>query len=541
MSSSGFGRPCCRCCLWTETTDRTRNLFPTPGVGKNVEEARTRAGVSGVVAVALALGFGELLAGLFEGVPSPLASVGSFVVDSSPSFVRDLAIGVFGTADKAALAVGTSIIALAVGWYTGIGTKRRPWAGPAVFGLFATLGVVAGWDEPLAEPVPLVVATALAAVSGWLVLAFMLEAVSGVEQPTDGLSGDSSRRRFIRLAVGTSAAAVVAGTAGRTLLTRLPDLPAVEIAASGSSAIPLADEHFFEIDGISPVVIPNQDFYRIDTALVVPAVDESEWSLRVHGLVDSEVELGYADLLAMEIVEEYVTIACVSNDVGGDLVGNALWSGVRLTDILDMAGVRPEATQLVGRSIDRFTAGFPSDLAYDGREPLVALGMNGEPLPRRHGFPARLIVPGLYGYVSATMWLTEIELTTWDEFDGYWIPRGWAKEAPIKTQSRIDVPTGRQSLAPGANVIAGVAWAPLRGIERVEVQVGTGPWQTAELSVPLSDTAWVQWKAVVSLEAGRHRVRVRATDGTGRAQTAEEMSPRPDGATGHHDILVRVE
>ncbi len=209
--------------------------------------------------------------------------------------------------------------------------------------------------------------------------------------------------------------------------------------------------------------------------------------------------------------------------------------------VLDMAGVRPEASQLVGRSIDGFTAGFPPELAYDGRDPLIALGINGEPLPRRHGFPARLIVPRIYGYVSATKWPTEIELTTWDAFDGYWIPRGWAKEAPIKTESRIDVPKRRQMLESGPNVIAGIAWAPLRGIERVEVQVDDGPWREAELTAPLSDTAWVQWMAVVALEAGRHQVRVRATDGTGQIQTAQEASPRPDGATGHHEILVQVE
>ncbi len=506
-----------------------------------VEEVRTRAGISGVVAVAVALGVGELLAGLFDGVPSPLASVGGLVVDSSPSFVKDLAINVFGTADKAALAIGTSVIALAFGWYAGVQAARRLWVGLAVFGLFGSLGVAAGWGEPFAEPVPLVVATALAAVSGWLALAMLLESVGSVEEPTDGLSGDFSRRRFIRLAVGTSAAAAVAGSVGRALVTHLPDVPEVEIAAPTSGGTLLAEENVFEIEGLSPVVVPNDDFYRIDTALVVPSIDQTEWSLRVHGLVDSEIVLGYQDLLAMDIVEEYVTIACVSNEVGGDLVGNALWSGVRLTDVLDLAGVRPEASQLVGRSIDGFTAGFPPNLVYDGRDPLIALGMNGEPLPRRHGFPARLIVPGLYGYVSATKWLTEIDLTTWDDFDGYWIPRGWAKEAPIKTQSRIDVPTQRQTLEPGTNVIAGVAWAPLRGVDRVEVQVGDGPWQEADLTAPLSETAWVQWKAVVSLDAGRHQVRVRATDGSGETQTSEEASPRPDGATGHHEIVVRVE
>ena len=481
-----------------------------------------------------------MLAGLFDAVPSPLASVGGLVVDRSPSFVKDFAIAVFGTADKAALAIGTSVVALLVGWQAGIQTARRFWVGPTVFGLFGLLGIVAGWSEPFVEPVPLVVATAMASVSGWLVLRLLLESAAQIEEPTDGLSGDASRRRFIRLAVGTSAAAAVAGASGRALLTRLRELPEVEIAAPTSAAAAVVGENSFAIEGISPIVVPNNQFYRIDTALLVPSIDETDWSLRVHGLVDSEVVLSYEDLLAMEIVEDYVTIACVSNEVGGDLVGNALWSGVRLTDVLDMAGLQPEAGQLVGRSIDGFTAGFPPDLAYDGRNPLIALGMNGDPLPRNHGFPARLIVPGLYGFVSATKWLTEIEITTWDGFDGYWIPRGWAKEAPIKTQSRIDVPTSRQVLDPGPNVIAGVAWAPLKGIDRVEVQIGDGEWQAAEVSSPLSDRAWVQWKAEVDLESGRHQVRVRATDGTGQTQTAEEVSPRPDGATGHHEVRLQV-
>lgn len=488
----------------------------------------------------MALGVGELLAGIFDAVPSPLASVGGVVVDSTPAFVEDFAIAVFGTADKAALAIGTSVTVLLVGWFTGIQTARRSWVGPVVFGLFGLLGILVGRSEPFAEPVPLVTATALASVSGWLVLTLLLQSAARVEEPTDGLSEDVSRRRFIRLAIGTSAAAAVAGATGRSLLTRVPDVPEIEIAAPRSAAPSVVGANSFAIEGITPIIIPNDEFYRIDTALLVPSIDETDWSLRVHGLVDSEVVLSFDDLLAMDIVEDYVTIACVSNQVGGELIGNALWSGVRLTDVLDMAGVLPEASQLVGRSIDGFTAGFPPDLAYDGRNPLIALGMNGDPLPRRHGFPARLIVPGLYGYVSATKWLTEIELTTWDGFDAYWIPRGWAKQAPIKTQSRIDVPTSSQVLNPGPNVIAGVAWAPLRGIDRVEVQIGNGEWQAADISTPLSDRAWVQWKAEVELESGRHQVSVRATDGTGETQTAERASPRPDGATGYHQVRLRV-
>lgn len=332
----------------------------------------------------------------------------------------------------------------------------------------------------------------------------------------------------------------MAGAAGRLLLTRVVDLPDVDLEPLDGATPDDLSEYSFDVAGITPVVVPTEDFYRIDTALIVPSVDERRWQLRVHGLVEREVVLGYDELLAMDRVEEYVTIACVSNEVGGDLVGNALWSGVRLTEVLDRAGVRPEAGQLVGRSVDGFTAGFPVEAAFDGREPLIALGMNGGPLPRRHGFPARLIVPGLYGYVSATKWLSEIELTTWDEFDGYWIPRGWAKEAPIKTQSRIDAPSPRRDQPAGTIVLGGVAWAPLLGVEAVEVRVDGGVWLPAEISVPLSSAAWVQWKASVELPPGRHVVEVRATDGTGQPQPEAVAPPRPDGATGYHSVVLRV-
>lgn len=500
----------------------------------------TRFGIAGLVGAGIALGVGELLAGLFGAVPSPLASVGGWVVDSAPPFVKDTAIAVLGTADKPALAIGTSIIALFIGWFAGIRAAKNRWVGLAVFGGFGLVGVIAGRGEPLAELIPLIAALAVAASAGWIALELLTQTARTVAEPTDGLSGDSSRRKFIRLAAGGSAAAVVAGVAGRQLLTRLPEVPEFEDVPLNATGVGLLDENQFDVAGLSPIVVPNEDFYRIDTALVVPSIDETDWSLRVHGLVDGELDLSYDDLLGMEIVEDYVTIACVSNEVGGGLVGNALWGGVRLSEVLDMAGVKPEASQLVGRSIDGFTVGFPPELVYDGREPLIAVAMNGEPLPRAHGFPARLIVPGLYGFVSATKWLTEIELTTWDDFDAYWIPRGWAKEAPIKTQSRIDVPDPRHTLVAGDNTVAGVAWAPLKGIDRVEVQVDDGPWQKAELSVPLSDRSWVHWRIVLPLDIGRPVIRVRATDGTGQTQTSEGAPPRPDGATGHHEVRLSV-
>lgn len=312
------------------------------------------------------------------------------------------------------------------------------------------------------------------------------------------------------------------------LPTAVPPLPPPPAAAS------------FPEPGLGPLVTPNETFFRIDTALSVPRVDLDAWRLRVHGLVDRPYELTFEELLGMDVVERYLTLACVSNEVGGGLVGNAAWLGVPLAGILERAGVRDGADQLVGRSVDGFTVGFPTAAALDGREALVAVGMNGEPLPFEHGFPARLVVAGLYGYVSATKWLSEIELTTWDAFDAYWVPRGWSKEAPIKTQSRIDTPRGGSRLGPGPRVIAGVAWAPNVGIERVELQVDDGEWVPAELAEALDSDTWRQWRLPWSPAPGPHTLRVRATDASGATQTSATAPPAPDVATGWHTVQVTV-
>ena len=288
--------------------------------------------------------------------------------------------------------------------------------------------------------------------------------------------------------------------------------------------------------------MPNDGFYRIDTALIVPRVDVATWTVKVSGMVDKPLSFTYDQLAAMPIFEQYVTIACVSNEVGGDLVGNALWRGVHLRDVLAMAGVQPGATQIVGRSVDGFTVGFPTAWAMDpSRDPMIALGMNGEPLPVEHGYPARLIVPGLYGYVSATKWLAEIELTTLEAFDAYWVPLGWAKEAPILTQSRIDVPRDRRGGSRSdRSPIAGVAWAPDRGISKVEIRIDEGAWQPATLSAAISKATWVQWEVGWNAPPGDHTIEVRATDGTGEVQTDQVTPPAPDGARGHHTIRVHV-
>jgi len=354
---------------------------------------------------------------------------------------------------------------------------------------------------------------------------------------------DLGRRRFVALAVGAGSLALAAGSVGRVLargglsaaarartVLRRPGSPLPPAPTGLEAATP----------GISPLFTPVDRFYRIDTALVVPDVDVASWRLGVSGMVDRPFSLSYDELASLPQVEADITLCCVSNEVGGRLVGTARWQGVLLQDLLDRAGVRPGATQLVGRAVDGFTVGFPTSVLADGRQALVALGMGGEPLPLRHGFPARLVVPGLYGYVSATKWLQELELTTLDAFDAYWIPRGWAKQAPIKTSARIDVPRLGPRLTAGRQAVAGVAWAPTRRIDRVEVQVDDGPWAQAELGPEVSPDAWRQWVWTWDAAPGSYRLRVRATDGSGQQQDPEQRPPAPDGATGLHQVRVTV-
>ncbi len=300
-----------------------------------------------------------------------------------------------------------------------------------------------------------------------------------------------------------------------------------------------------EVPGISPFITPispKNEFYRIDTALTVPQVDPDNWRLRITGLVDNPYELTYHDIRAMRLSDYVITLSCVSNRVGGNLVDNAVWTGVPLNVLLQRAGVQRGAQQLVGRSVDDFTAGFPTTAAYDGRNAILAIGMNNEPLPTRHGFPARIVVAGLYGYVSAVKWLEEIHLTTWDGFDGYWVPRGWSKRGPIKTQSRIDVPGRNADLKVGQMTsVAGIAWAPTRGIRRVEVKIGGEDWAPCRLGEAVGDESWVQWhREWTPATTGRHDIQVRATDGTGTTQGSYRIPSKPNGAEGHHTITVNV-
>jgi DMSO/TMAO reductase YedYZ molybdopterin-dependent catalytic subunit len=386
-----------------------------------------------------------------------------------------------------------------------------------------------------------VLSAALQAGAGFQVLVVLL----GWAAPATGVS-PASRRRFLAGAGALGLAAVAGGLVGRFSTegrAQQAGSAAVAIPGSVDPAPTVTPDTGFELAGITPVVTPNDDFYRIDTALVTPAVDLAAWRLRVHGLVEREVVMTFDELVALPLVDRYVTIACVSNEVGGNLIGNAKWTGVRLADVLDMAGVKPEATQVVPRSVDGWAAGFPTSWVMAPERPrdaLIAVKMNDVPLPAAHGFPARLIVPGLYGYVSATKWLSDIELTTWEAFDSYWVPRGWAKEAPVLTQSRIDTPRNGASLRAGTVPLGGVAWAMDRGISRVEVRVDDGSWQEARLAEAIGPQTWVQWRFDAQLDPGAHNLHVRATDDTGTVQEERRTPPDPDGARGYHAILVQV-
>jgi DMSO/TMAO reductase YedYZ molybdopterin-dependent catalytic subunit len=500
---------------------------------------KQRHGYAGMAAVAVTLGITELFAGMFSSVPSATASIGAIVVDLSPGWLESFATSVFGTYDKLVLGVGIFVVAVLLGGFVGRRSVRNAVPLLSAFGLLGAVAVFAQLDEPGAATGAVIASMFVAVGIGIASFYGFRRLFEPVERDvTDGDVTDIGRRRLLLgVATAVTVTAVSIGVGRAMLRSRSEaqraalDLPIpVETMADPTAA------HDFGLAGVSPVVVGNDTFYRIDTALVVPAVDPEMWSLKIHGLVDREIELSYRDIHDMDHIERYTTLACVSNEVGGRYVGNALWTGVLLKDVLAMAGVQAGAEQVVGRSVDGWTAGFPIEYALDDREAMVAVGMNREVLPTHHGFPARLVVPGLYGYVSATKWLTEIELTTWDSFDGYWVPRGWAKEGPIKTQSRIERPRHNSSIDAGSYTLGGVAWAPTRGITAVEVQIDDGPWVQAELAESLDDKSWRLWKLDIDAEAGPHTARVRATDGAGYTQTSERVNPRPNGAEGYHIV-----
>ncbi|GLH97972.1 molybdopterin-dependent oxidoreductase [Phytohabitans aurantiacus] len=495
-----------------------------------------RGGLIGVGAAAVALGVAEVIA-VFTGARSaPLVAVGGVVVDHVPEPLKQFAIDTFGVHDKTALLSGTVVLLAAFAAAIGILALRSFWYGVAGIAAFGLIGVAAALTRPDAGP-----AAALPSLLGALVAGGVLWAL--IELPDVG-EHEVDRRRLltgVALAVG---AAAVSGFGGRWLATRRSVSEArnavvLPTPASPAPAVPAGAD--LSLTQLAPYVTSNSAFYRIDTALVVPQVDPVDWQLKIHGRVRRPMTLTFEQLLARPMIERYVTLACVSNEVGGDLIGNARWLGVPLKDLLDEVEPLDGADQVVGRSADGWTCGTPTAVLRDGRDAMLAVGMNGEPLPVEHGFPVRVVVPGLYGYVSACKWVTELELTSFADFDAYWVPRGWAAQAPIKTQSRIDTPRGRNNLVAGPVAVAGVAWAQHRGIAKVEVRVDGGPWQAATLARTVSIDTWVQWSWQWQATRGEHTLQVRATDTEGAVQPEEQRPPDPDGATGWHSVDVEVE
>ncbi|MET8309017.1 molybdopterin-dependent oxidoreductase [Micromonospora sp. NPDC005173] len=542
--------------------------------------SRRYAALAGVTAAAVAIGIAEPVAVLTGPRSAPLVAVGGVVVDAVPESLKQLAIDLFGTADKIALLVGTALLLGAFAALLGVLAVRRLALGLAGIAAFAAVGVAAALTRPgadAADALPSLVGGGLGALVLWMFIAGPLEldpwpwspptpptpAAPAGSVGSDGLPGSvtpaappvpvgrasddgvnpESRRRFLTGAGVLLGTATVAGLGGRWLAGRRgvsAAREAIRLPAPVAPAPALPAGADLSLAQLAPYVTPNFGFYRIDTALVVPQVDPATWRLRIHGRVGTERTYTYADLLARPLVERYVTLACVSNEVGGDLIGNARWLGVPLRELLDEVQPDADADQVVGRSVDGWTCGTPTAALRDGRDALLAIGMNGEPLPVEHGFPVRMVVPGLYGYVSACKWVTELELTRFADFDAYWVPRGWSVQGPIKTQSRIDAPRSRNRLTAGPVTVAGVAWAQHRGIRRVEVRVDGGPWQEAELAPTVSVDTWVQWSWRWDATPGEHRLQVRATDATGETQTEREQGVVPDGATGWHTVTVNV-
>ncbi len=518
------------------------------GAEQASSEVRRGTGATvGVLAAGVALGTAELLSAVFGPASSPIVAVGGAAVDATPEWLKSFAIRTFGEQDKRVLLIGIGIVLGIAVAIVGAASWRRPRLAIGASVVLGAIGAAAAVTRPandLSDAVPSIAGAAAGALASRLLLAAAgIPMESPVETPSSPVMRGYDRRRFLRAGAAAAGIATVAGGLGRLLSSR-----ATAAASRAAAAIPTPADigppppagADLGVPGVAPFLTPNATFYRVDTALFVPALDAESWMLRIHGMVDHEIALGFDDLLARPMIERDITIACVSNEVGGSYVGNARWIGAPLADLLREAGVHPAASQIVSRSSDGFTIGTPTAVVMDGRDAMLAVSMNGEPLPLEHGFPVRMLVPGLYGYVSAMKWLVDLELTTLHAYDAYWIERGWAKEAPVKTQSRIDTPGSRGQLAPGPVAVAGVAWAQHRGIDRVEVRVDDGVWEPAELGTEDTIDTWRQWVYRWDATPGSHALAVRATDGDGQTQTEEIVPPFPDGATGHHTILIDV-
>lgn len=497
--------------------------------------------VASIAATVFGAGLGELAAAIVSPTASPFAVIGGGMIDLAPAWAKDLAIDLFGTGDKAALLVGIAVLLLVVAGAAGVLERRKaPWGRVVLVGL-GVIGAIVSMtraDAGTLSPLPSLVAGAAAALVSGLLVARLRR--RSAQSPTD----DGVSRRSVLalsgvavLAGALAAIGSVAVSGGARAVSAVRSALRLPTPATTTTVPAGAD---LGIDGLGPVITPASEFYRIDTALVVPQVDPATWTLRVHGLVEQEVVLRWDDLVALPQKETVATLVCVSNEVGGTLIGNARWLGVPLRDILERAKPTTEADMVLSHSVDGFTASTPLQALTDDRDALLAIGMNGEPLPIEHGFPVRMVVPGLYGYVSATKWVSELEVTRYDRAEGYWTSRGWSERGPVKLQSRIDVPRSGARVSAGDTVIAGVAWQTHVGVSGVEVQIDDGPWQAATLASAISADTWVQWSLPWNATSGSHTLRCRAVSATGETQTSDTAAPAPDGATGWDQRTVSV-
>ncbi|KJK52828.1 molybdopterin-binding protein [Lentzea aerocolonigenes] len=485
-----------------------------------------KAALTGLLAIIAALAAGHLVAAFVGLSASPYLAVGNAAIDLTPSWLKDFAVSTFGTNDKLVLLTGMVIVIAGIGVAAGLASRTSPTPGTVVAVVLGVVGIAAVLSRPDIGQLS-VLAPLASLATGAYVFRYLHKEVQQ----------DESRRGFLI----TAGLAVAAGVTGQVLGSRTDvegSRRAIGDLTPKTKAPEIPVNADFAKDGTPSFITSGEDFYRIDTALSVPRIRAEEWTLRVHGMVDRPMVLTFDEIRQRDLVEETVTLTCVSNEVGGPYISNANFVGIKIGDVLREAGVKSGADQLFSTSDDGFTAGSPLDYVLE--RGLIAIGMNGEPLPAEHGFPARLVVPGLYGYVSATKWVTDLNVTTFAKEQGYWIPRGWAARAPIKTMSRIDRPKGFGKIQ-GRTVVAGTAWAQPKGVAKVEVRADGGPWQEAELGADVSDSTWRMWRLELDLKPGAHTVECRATDKSGYTQDQARLDPVPDGATGWHSISFTVQ
>lgn len=503
-------------------------------------------GLAGFAAAAVLFSVAQFVSAFFATASAPMVAMGSVFIDLTPPWLKDFAIATFGTNDKLALFISIGVIAAIAAVLVGI-LARRSYALAATCIVVLAVAIGAAVLSRPATGVVDLTPTILGSVAGLAALRWLTALASRARPPVPGgtpVPGASRRNFLIGTAVSLVGAAVATGV-GKSLATarNVADAArsALGLPPAAVTAPPPPANAQVELAGMPKFITPNEDFYRIDTALSVPRINPSEWSLRVHGMVEKEFTMGFEELLAEDLVESYLTLTCVSNPVGGQLVGNAKWLGYPLRLLLERAVPRDGADMVLSTSIDGFSASTPLEVLTDDRMALLAVGMNGEPLPLEHGFPVRMVVPGLYGYVSATKWVVDLEVTRFADKAAYWTTRGWSDHGPIKLSSRVDVPRSFASVPSGKVVMGGTAWAQTRGISKVQVQIDEGEWQDTELGAEASVDTWRQWRYEWDGgSTGNHVVSVRAFDGDGTMQTSEKADPVPDGASGWQRVQFSV-